>query len=471
MIQYYNTEAEYEAAVKSAFESQISLVGADNDVHFDGVNVVVGLASAQTGAACVLDGNSAMHFIAPGTFSSESFFSNYTYVGPVLVGVDHPDFRGTVVLGYKYNENRIVSYIYSFRLTGYTIDGTDRTGILSVRDSSAWGTGVDYTVSYNATSVDNLVAQLNAFFRDTTNPVFQTQDWVALGVDTDGDGVNDAIDLTFHYVDYRQESNTGKSGFALAVNIFPGITASTAMLRMNGQRIGEGTILNMPRALVYFRQDLNNATYNPTSNVTSPKRSYPICLPGYLGTSQYAGGDRCAALRAIYGEGEAGWLKFMESFRPVKPTTYGQMGNKAAYGDGKTNTYLMAGRTWTGQDGVSHAVSPLADYAAAVSFNHDLLRKGSWHIPDIDTLDSIMEAIRYNTTNNRNADPINATQYAAGGTAISNGAVAWSASRSNASNFWYFSGSSGCAYGYYLYGSYRALPVLLLDVSEANSNS
>lgn len=465
MIQYYNTEAEYEAAVKSAFESQISLVGADNDVHFDGVNVVVGLASAQTGAACVLDGNSAMHFIAPGTFSSESFFSNYTYVGPVLVGVDHPDFRGTVVLGYKYNENRIVSYIYSFRLTGYTIDGTDRTGILSVSDSSAWGTGVDYTVSYNATSVDNLVAQLNAFFRDTANPVFQTQDWVALGVDTDGDSVNDAIDLTFHYVDYRQASNTGKSGFALAGNIFPGITASSAMLRMNGQRSGEGTILNMPRALAYFRQDLNGATYNPTSNVTSPKRSYPICLPGYLGTSQYAGGDRCAALRAIYGEGEAGWLKFMESFLPVKPTTYGQIGNKAAYGDGKTNTYLMAGRTWTGQNGVEHAVSPLADYAAAVSFNHDLLRKGSWHIPDIDTLDSIMKTIKYGTTNDRNADPINATQLAAGGSAINNGVSAWSASRSDAYYFWCFGGNFGNAKLNSLNYSYRALPVLLLNVS------
>ena len=465
MIQYYNTEAEYAAAQKSSFESQISLVGADNNIHYDGVNVVVGLKSAKTGDACVLDGNGAMHFIEAGTYSSTSFFSNYIYVGPVLVGVDHPDFRGTVVLGYKNNAARIMSYIYSFRLTGYTLDGTDRTGTLRVySDASNYA---DYVVSYNADSIASLVSQLNTFFQDTANTVFQTQDWVAQAVDTDGDNTADAIDLVFHYTFGKQTSDAGSAGFTLTANLFPGIKPSSSMLRKNGARSGEGTIFNMDRAISYFKDDLNNATYNPTSTVTSPVRGYPICKPGYLGTSQYSGGDRCAALRAIYGDGEEGWLRFMKSFEPVLPTLYGSIGDKNQYGDGKKNTYLMANKTFTGQNGTAHAVSPAADYCAAITLPNALLASGCWHLPDAETLAMIMRTIKYNTTNDRNADPINRTQYVAGGDAISNGSNAWCASRCYAYVFWFFGGTIGCSSSGSLSYGISVLPVVLLKVNES----
>jgi len=472
MIQYYNTEAEYAAAQKSSFESQISLVGADNNIHYDGVNVVVGLKSAKTGDACVLDGNGAMHFIARGTFSSTSFFSNYIYVGPVLVGVDHPDFRGTVVLGYKNNANRIMSYIYSFRLTGYTLDGTDRTGKLKVNKSSSWATYDEYTINYNAESIESMVSQLNAFFQDTTNQVFQDQDWVAQGVDTDGDDIADAIDLVFHLVDYRQCSDSGAAGFSLSANLFPGIKASTAMLRKNGRRAGEGTIFNWDRAIAYFKADISSATYNPTSNVTTTVLSYPICKPAYLGQSSYRMDgstqlDYCSYLRSVYGEGEEGWLKFMETFLPVMPTAYGVIGDKNQYGDGKKNTYLMANRVFVGQDGLSHAVSPAADYCAAITLPHALLASGCWHMPDAETLAQIFRTIKYNTTNNRNADPINATQYAAGGDAISNGAYAWCASRYYAYYFWCFYGGNGYANYNYVGNGNLVLPVVLLKVNES----
>ena len=43
MIKYYETEAAYAADAKSSFESQVSLVGESNEVHFDGRNVIVGI--------------------------------------------------------------------------------------------------------------------------------------------------------------------------------------------------------------------------------------------------------------------------------------------------------------------------------------------------------------------------------------------------------------------------------------------
>lgn len=459
MIKYYDTEAAYAADAKSPFESQVSLVGESNAVHYDGRNVIVGIKQAKTGSIAVLDGNSALHFVALDTYSSSSFMSNFTPVGVVAIGVDHPDYRGKIAIVYKENASKQWSAIYSFKLTGYTLDGTARQGTLNVRDASAWGTGVNYTISYNASTATELVSQLNSYFK--SNAPFTTQHWRA---DADSEG---NITLSFLFSDYRQASNSGSSGFALTANLLPEIPASTGMLRYNGQRSGEGCISNWDRAIRYFTSDLNNATYNPTSPVTSPKRSYPICLPGYLGTSEYSGGDQCAALRAIYGEGEAGWLKFMASFLPVKPSLYGPMGDKATYGDSKRNTGLMVGVTFTKQDGTTIAAHPAADYCGSITMNHELLKKGQWFLPDVDVLTGILKTIKYNTTNDRNADPVNRALYAIGGTAISNGSYIWSSSRYYAGNAWCAYGNPGYLGNGFLYSSYLAVPVALLDVSDS----
>ena len=462
MIQFFNTEAAYNAAAKNSFESAISLIGENNTVKYDGRNVVVGARSAKTGSICVLDGNSAMHFISVGTYNSNSFFSNFTVVGPVLVGVDHPDFRGTIVIGNKAHDNKVWSYIYSWRLTGYTLDGTDRTGVLSVRDSSdSYAANHDYAISYNASTAAELAAQLNTYFRN--NAPFSAQDWVAEVVT---ENESQVINLVCHYLSYQQaNSNSGKTGFTLTANLLPGITASTAIHRLNGQRTGEGTIINWPRAVAYFRADNTSTSYNPSADVTSPKRSYPVCLPAYLGTSQHQS-DHCAALRAIYGEGEAGWLKYMATFLPVRPSEYGQLGNKETYGDTYSNTYKMAGKTFTKHDNTTVSAFPAADYCASVSYNHELLARGRWAMPDIDLVFSIMKTIKYPTTNSRNADPINAAYYAIGGNALSNGAYLWSCSRGGAYGAWFFYGGVGCAIIVSLNLSYRALPVVLLNLDE-----
>lgn len=195
MIKYYDTEAAYAADAKSPFESQVSLVGEDNEIKYDGRNVVVGAKSAKTGSIVVLDGNSAMHFIALDTFSSSSFMSNFTIVGVVAVGVDHPDFRGKIVIVHKSNASKQWSAIYSFKLTGYTLDGTDRSGKLKVY--SAASTYDTYTINYNADSVADFLTTLNAYFQSTAP--FTTQHWRA---DADSDG-NITLSFLFTFADQR----------------------------------------------------------------------------------------------------------------------------------------------------------------------------------------------------------------------------------------------------------------------------
>lgn len=458
MIKYFATEAAYAAAVKSSFESQIAIVGESNEAKFDGRNVIVGIKSAKTGAIAVLDGNSALHFVMPGTYNSGSFMSNYTIVGVVVIGVNHPDFRGQIGILRKNFSSKQASYIYSYRLTGYTLDGAQHTGVLSIRGAGdGWAANVDYTITYTASNVDQLISQLNTYFR--ANAPFTTQDWVAVK-----NGNN--IDLVFHYETWQQSSyNTGKSGFTLEANLLPELASTSNMLRKNGQRSGEGTITNWDRAIAYFSQDLNSTTYNPASDVTSPKMSYPICKPAYLGTSQYQN-DHCAALRAIYGEGEAGWLKFMETFLPVRPTKYGIVGDKETYGDGKRNTYLMAGKTFTKQNGTVVAAYPAADDCANTTFNHKAMGKGKWFMADMDQVFSVLKTIKYGTNGSRKADPINEALEAIGSPALSNGSNVWASSRYHAGNFWSAHAYYGCASNYSLYFSFLALPLLFLDVAE-----
>lgn len=463
MIKYYDNEAAYAADAKSQSESQISLIGSNKAVKFDGANVVVGAKSAKTGAVVFLDAAGALHFVNVDSFTSSFPGTGNTIVGVVAIGVDHPDYRGKLAIVHKTNASKQWSAIYSFKLTGYTLDGTDRTGVLNVRDSSAWGTGVNYTVPYNADNVADFLTTLNAYFKSTAP--FTTQQWRA---DSDAQG---NITLSFIFQDYRQASNSGSDGFSLTANLLPGIPASSAMLRFNGQRSGEGSISNWDRALAYYRNDNGSSAYQggrTSDQGSNVKQTYPINLPTWLGTSTQNPGDFCAGLRAIYGEGEAGWLKFMETCLPVRPTNYGPMGDKATYGDGLKNTYLMAGIKFTKQDDSEIVAFPAGDYCASVEYDHELLKKGTWQLPDVDTLCGILKTIKYNTTNDRNADPINKALNAIGGSAISNGSSIWSSSRYIADLAWYSYGNGGYLRSNYVYYTFLALPVALLDVSEAN---
>ena len=460
MIKYYDTNAAYEADVKSAFESQVSLIGADNAIKYDGRNVIVDIQSAKTGSIVVLDGLHAMRFVSVETFSSESFMSNFEIVGVVRIGVDHPSFRGKIAIMYKAPASKKMSNIYQHRLTGYTCDGTARTGVLSIREASdSWSANHDYVISYNAANELALVSQLNTYFK--ANEPFKTQQWQAVLND------DNTIDLRYAYTDYRQTAyNKGTTGFALTANLLPEWIATSSMLRLNGQRSGDGTITNWSRALSYFRNDNSSTTYNPSKDVTSTKISYPICLPGYLGTSAYQS-DHCAYLRSIYGEGEQGWLKFMASLLPVRPTEYGTIGDKAKYGDSRKNTYYLASQKYEDVNGVMQPVSPAADFAASVAFDHELLKKGQWVIPDSDLLFDVIGGIEYPTTNNRDADVINRALKAIGAPALGNNSFVWSCSRFVASGCWCANGGIGCAGVNYLGFSCLVVPLVLLDVPQS----
>lgn len=461
MIKSYDTEAAYKADTgKGAAESQVSLIKAGNICRYDGRNVVVGLRSARTGSVAYLDGSHSLHFAAPGTFKADGLPEGGEVIGVVVIGVDHQDFRGEVaVMSKTFALAQMLDRLF-VRLSGYTLDGTDRTGTLSVWEASDnWAAAHDYTVGYNADNAEALASQLNAYFK--ANEPFTAQDWVA---EADRDG-----NVTLHcsYTHYRQASNTAKDGFALANAIAPEWADTARMLRRNGRRSGEGTITNWPRVLAFFRGDNANTAYNPASDVTTMKIPYPICLPGYLGTSEYQS-DHCSYLRGVYGEGEEGWLKFMESFLPVRPSEYGIF-DASRYGAAKRNTYYLAGIEYAGQDGAEKYASPAARLAANLGYNHELLKQGEWVLPDIDLLFSLVGQLKYPTTNDRDADPVNSALKAIGAPALENNSSVWSCSRCYLGGGWVANGYYGCAYGNNLSNRNVAAPLVLLNAAAGGA--
>lgn len=435
MIKYYDTEEAYKADTgKGADESQVSLIKAGNICRYDGRNVVVGLRSARTGSVAYLDGSHSLHFASPGTFKADGLPEGGEVIGVVVIGVDHQDFRGEVAVMSKTFATAKMLERWFVRLSGYTLDGTDRTGTLSVWEASDnWAAAHDYAVGYNADSAEALVSQLNAYFK--ANEPFAAQDWVA---EADGDG---NVTLNYALTNYRQFLNAAKDGFALANVTAPGWASTEKMLRQNGQRNSAGVIANWPRVLAYFSADMTNNTYNPASDVTTTKISYPICLPAFLGTSEYQS-DHCSYLRGVYGEGEEGWLKFMESFLPVRPSEYGIF-DGSRYGTAKRNTYYLAGIKYAGQDGVEKYASPAARLAANLGYDHELLKQGEWVLPDIDLVLGVVGQLKYPTTDDRDADPVNSALKAIGATALRNDSSVNSCSRYNSSSMWFASGAAG----------------------------
>lgn len=360
---------------------------------------------------------------------------------------------GEALVVYKQNTSKKWAERYYFKLTGYTLDGAEHSGVISVRQASdSWAANHDYTFTYTASTLADFVSQLNTWFA-STEP-FTTQDWYA----EEGDGF---VNMNFQYTDYRQaDYNKGKDGFTMAANLLPECAALADIRRKNGFAGGERVISSMYRALAFFRNDNSNTSYNPNVDVTNVKLRNPICLPAYLGTSQYQS-DHCAFLRSVYGTGEDGWKKFMESCLPVVPTDWGNMGMR----DGLAKTSYLAAQTYNSRTVTNGVLCPAAKYCYDTATT--TLPQGSWYLPTTDEVYRILDGVKYNSEgNDRNLDILNKALNLIGGTAISNGSPFWSCLRYSAGFAWIANGTGGFFAGNLIYSTYLSVPVSLYKLTE-----
>ena len=363
----------------------------------------------------------SVHYIDIDSISSISDIDN----GYELVGVVCGYINGEVlVVRNPVSHSDTWCDIMQYILSGYTLDGTDQSGVLSIRDNSTATQNTDYTIPYNATTKEGLVEQLNTFFAN--NNAFKTQGFYA--------SINaDNVIVHYHYTSGEQLQLKGKNGFTLTQNTMPDVIASENFRRKNGKQIGVEVICNMEQALAYFRNDNSSSTYNPTNVVTSVKLAYPICLPGYLGTSSYRDGDKCAFLRSVYGEGEEGWKIFMKSFLPVYPTDYGVINTT-----GKELTKVLASKRYNDLDKVNEPMCKAAYYC--YSMTSATIDEGEFWLPGVQELSIILNDIKYGTVSDRNADIVNKALNKVGWKSIKNNITYWSTCRYSFYQNWiYFS--------------------------------
>ena len=452
MIRYFDTEAAYLAAVQDT-ESRVSLVGESNACKFDGRNVVVGIDSATTGSIAYLDDKKAIHFVAASTFNKTAFPAGYEIFGVVVIGVDHDAFRGDVtVMNKEFKPLAMFERAY-LSLTGFTLDGTEHTGTISIREASdSWIKAHDYVIAYNADNVASFVAQLNEVFR--TKDAFKTQDWVATA-DTDGN-----VMLNYSLKSVLQVAYNGaEKGFSAHDVTTSGLIGASGILKINDNKDDDGTISNLNRAIAFFHDDTSDVNYNPSTDVKTTKIRFPICLPGYLGTSKHQS-DHCAYLRSIYGEGEKGWLKFMKSFLPVLPSEYGAMTRNKDFE--MYNTYSPVTIKYTGQDGIEKHASPAASYVANIAYDNELLAKGKWFVGDLQRNVSIIAPLKYPTMNDRNADKTNAALYAIDASPLRNDIIVTSFIITNNRNSRFVVSDKGIIDYFGINNPFQVIPLVLL---------
>lgn len=347
-----------------------------------------------------------------------------------------------------YKENTSTQYMNRpwWYLSGYTLDGTDRTGTLSIRVADYnWNANVEKVIPYNATSAEVLVEQLNGFFEHDAD--CNAQDWYA-DIEEDG-SVRIHCDGTKAWQIFSY--TTAKAGFALT-SCAPEIDFDYIIRRKNGNNGSYGSIFSMQRAIEAFTPDTSSESYNPSTDVKPMDVARPIVLPAYLGESKYRS-DHCKALRERYGEGREGWLRFLESLRPVAPCDYGTMRKR----NGKERTDFMAQKMFTSRI-VSEpkAMCNAAYYCSNV--NSKTVDKGEFWLPTADELSYIFKTIEYGTNSDWNSDPINRCLNKIGKT-ISNKAGWWSCCRCGVYSAWYVSGGWGFLSDNGMHGTCRVLPV------------
>lgn len=137
------------------------------------------------------------------------------------------------------------------------------------------------------------------------------------------------------------------------------------------------------------------------------------------------------------------------------------------YRDGKDFTYRLVGKKYLAADGSQKELYPGAEYCAAVEYDADGLRKGSWFLPSKYQMGGVWSKLTYGHAgvSRASADPINRSLNAIGGSAISCASIAWCSAMLSSYGAWYCGRSGYFSINYFCY-SFMCVPCVLLDLSE-----
>ena len=436
-IKSYNTKADYDAAVKSTIESQVSMIETTREIIVDGVNVVT--TEPVAGDVVFLDDQNKVIYVKGGAWIQKANIPvAWTHVGYVYhrlgrkVGIIHKDASDEKWLD-----------VCQYAITA--ISSTTLAIKLRMSPDYAVDTTVDVTLTSAAIDATS-AAEISAAVAAKAAEVGDTKDWWAYLADANGNKVesdgtqiiiqcDECVDYRFYIV-----SATGCTIAHISWGDMP--ENSTYWRGERGFYTNYWGVMNIARTKAWA-----------TSNGRVPSAQEPVgpragndapVKPSEFETSEY-----CANLRAAYKTYE----EYLEKcYMVVYPQKFGCF----SLPSGKAMAEKYARMTAPTKSGGTKYKYPALYYGYAKSFGVDGLDFGDWYLPGVDEgtplmKDATLEALAPSITK-------------MGTTAINNSTYRWFAKRYSVNTAWLFHGSHGNLDTGNVNGRFRCQAVALLEI-------
>ena len=390
--------------------SAVSLIASDNEIIYDGVNVVVGKDAAAAGDCAVYDKTAgAIRFVKGATLSAAQLPESLTPLAVVYAR------QGDRVLILSLDSPTISLWAYSYEvaLSGFDLSAG---GTIVLKFADAYEKTIDYAAG---AALADLAAAANAAFKTGEVNVSSVDrgGWSAAADEAAG-----RIVLT----------SNGYSKSWTTVEAVSGATLTTRPDDTNYQAALTGLLLDEGQTVEYVRRKngvngtragMNSELFLQyySANGTVPTSNVPLGSETIVNKSSFEGSQFCAELRAAYTD-YASYL-FGEHMAQY-PSAYGAM-----LRGGRTNTAKIGRLRFTDIYGQSKPCYPAAaaalEYGVAVEGATTGLEAGGWWLPSVEELYLLLHD-RVLTADDVERDPVNRTLSRLGkATLLANAASCW----------------------------------------------
>lgn len=376
--------------------SAVSLIASDNELIYDGVNVVVGKDAAAAGDCAVYDKTAgAIRFVKGATLSAAQLPESLTPLAVVYAR------QGDRVLIAQLDKPGIATWAYRYEvaLSGFDLAAG---GTIVLRIASTYDISITYaagiSIAQLATQIDNTFKTYKIL--NVTLSAYDRGGWSAEADETDGRVVI---------------SSRGYVETWTSIDVVSGATLTRRADDRNYMVSLTGVLLDEGQTIEYIRRKngvndrkagMNFDKFLQSQSVdgTTPTSNIPLGSATIVNQASFETSEFCAELRAAYAD-YASYL-FGEHMAEY-PSAYGAM-----LRDGRTNTAKIGRLRFTDIYGQSKPCYPAAaaalEYGVAVEGATTGLEAGGWWLPSVEELYLFMKD-RVLAADDVERDPVNRT--------------------------------------------------------------
>lgn len=428
-VNIYSDHAAYSSDTERlSTKSAVSLIESDNEIIYDGVNVVVGKAAADIGDCAVFDKTAgAIRFVKGATLSAALLPASLV---PLAVVYARGGDKVLIVSLENASPGIRWAHPYEIALSGFDLSAGG-TIVLTIGSGSSAG-NVSITYAAGATLAD-VAAAINATLRNGAINYYSSNygGWNAVTAE------NSII----------MESNTYSSSYAV-IDVVSGCSIRRRPDDANYQISSTGVIAPLVGESVRQNNRLNSNQAGCSSekflqyyaaNGTVPTSNIPIGSATIVRKTSFETSEFCADLRAAY----ADYADYLFAEHMIEyPSVYGAMNR-----DGRTNTEMIGRMRFTDIRGSSAPCYPAAaaalDYGVTVEGFTTGLEAGAWWLPSVEDMYLLMRDRRVASDDYEN-DPVNRTLGRLGKTPCSVSTSMWTSCEYNYAHSFIYSGGNAC---------------------------